>query len=180
MLKILIVLGGSQKCVINEYSHENACPAMKIDCNKCHTVGHFAKCCKSKSTFTKRNHVNEVQKEKVQSYNRDDYLFMTCKCNKKDRSMVCHAGVNCEDKLLHFHEMLHAARATYSFLTDKSDVWPTCGLFFCRHNTDERRISAPSNQWLWLWVGKTHQLWMAIYEREGENSEYKTWVDGTY
>ena len=41
--------------------------------------------------------------------------------------MVCHAGVNCEDKLLHFHEMLHAARATYSFLTDKSDVWPTRG-----------------------------------------------------
>ena len=41
--------------------------------------------------------------------------------------MVCHAGVNCEDKLLHFHEMLHAAGATYSFLTDKSDVWPTRG-----------------------------------------------------
>ena len=41
--------------------------------------------------------------------------------------MVCHAGVNCEDKLLHFHEMIHAARATYSFLTDKSDVWPTRG-----------------------------------------------------
>ena len=39
--------------------------------------------------------------------------------------MVCHAGVNCEDKLFHFHEMLHAVRATYSFLTDKSDVWPT-------------------------------------------------------
>ena len=25
---------------------------------------------------------------------------------------------------------------------------------------------APSNQW--LWVGRTHQLWMAIYLREGE------------
>ena len=56
--------------------------------------------------------------------------------------MVCHAGVNCEDKLLHFHEMLHAARATYSFLTDKSDVWPTRGKDgFCRHTTGERRIS---------------------------------------
>ena len=38
----------------NEYSHQNACPAMKIECNKCHKVRHFAKCCKSKSTFTKR------------------------------------------------------------------------------------------------------------------------------
>ena len=56
--------------------------------------------------------------------------------------MVCHAGVNCEDKLLHFHEMLHAARATYSFLTDKSDVWPTRGKdCFCRHTTGERRIT---------------------------------------
>ena len=77
--------------------------------------------------------------------------------------MVCHAGVNCEDKLLHFHEMLHAA--TYSFLTDKSDVWPTRGKdCFCRHTTGE--YLAPSNQW--LWVGRTNQLWMAIYLREGE------------
>ena len=52
--------------------------------------------------------------------------------------MVSHAGVNCEDKLLHFHEMLHAARATYSFLTDKSDVWPTRGKdCFCRHAKGE-------------------------------------------
>ena len=57
--------------------------------------------------------------------------------------MVGHAGVNCEDKLLHFHEMLHAARASYSFLTDKSDVWPTRGKdCVCRHTTTgERRIS---------------------------------------
>ena len=56
--------------------------------------------------------------------------------------MVCHAGVNCENKLLLFHEILHATRATYScFLTDKSDVWPTRGKdCFCRHTTDERRM----------------------------------------
>ena len=60
--------------------------------------------------------------------------------------MVCHAGVNCEDKLLHFHEMLHAARATYSFLTDKPDVWPTRGKdCFCRHTTGERRLSGAIN-----------------------------------
>ena len=70
----------------NEYPHQNACPAMKIECNKCHKVGHFAKCCKSKSTFTKRNHVNKTQKN-VQIDNSDDYLFMTCKSNKKDRPM---------------------------------------------------------------------------------------------
>ena len=64
----------------NEYPH-------KIKCNKCHKVGHFAKCCKSKYTFTKRNHVNKVQKENVQSDNSDDYLFMTCKSNKKERPM---------------------------------------------------------------------------------------------
>ena len=75
--------------------------------------------------------------------------------------MVCHAGVNCEDKLLHFHEMLHAARATYSFLTDKSDV-------FADILQAKGEYLAPSNQWLWLWVGRTHQLWMAIYLREGE------------
>ena len=56
--------------------------------------------------------------------------------------MVCHAGVNCEDKLLYFHEMLHAACATYSFLTDKSDVWSIRSKdCFCRHTTGERRIS---------------------------------------
>ena len=27
----------------NEYPHQNACSAMKIECNKCHKVGHFAK-----------------------------------------------------------------------------------------------------------------------------------------
>ena len=51
------------------------------------------------------------------------------------------AGVNCENKLLHFHEMLHAAHATYSFLTDKSDVWPTRGKdCFYKHTPGERRI----------------------------------------
>ena len=60
---------------------------MKIECDKCHKVGHFAKCCKSKSTFTKRNHVNKVQKENLQSDNSDDYLFMTCKSNRKERPM---------------------------------------------------------------------------------------------
>ena len=68
----------------NEYPHQNTCPAMKIECNKCHKVGHFAKCCKSKS---KRNHVNKAQKENVQSDNSDDYLFMTCKSNKNERPM---------------------------------------------------------------------------------------------
>ena len=83
--------------------------------------------------------------------------------------MVCHAGVNCEGKLLHFHEMLHAARATYSFLTDKSDVWPTRGKdCFADILQAKGEYLAPSNQWLWLWVGRTHQLWMAIYLREGE------------
>ena len=81
--------------------------------------------------------------------------------------MVCHAGVNCEDKLFHFHEMLHAARATYSFLTDKSDVWPTRGKdCFCRHTTGERRISGAFKPV--ALACRTHQHWMAIYLREGE------------
>ena len=31
--------------------------------------------------------MNKVQKENVQSDNSDDYLFMTCKSNKKERPM---------------------------------------------------------------------------------------------
>ena len=83
--------------------------------------------------------------------------------------MVCHAGVNCEDKILHVHEMLNVARATYSFLTDKSDVWLT-------HDKDcfadilqaTGEYMAPSNQWIWLWVVITHQIWITIYQRECE------------